>query len=243
MDDAVGGGLVDSILRSADGIWNDSPLGQDSGTSINWAGDWDSWWESETGSQSDDLYLKASSDAFTIAALALPVADAVDGAADAIRGSDLLADLFRASEGGDSWITRLLAPNITAHAATDAPDAAVDDGASGDGYGPFWRRGNPRSQTVQNLQDTVNSGTLKGRPSSIFWSREGIVQAARGPMPENAAPGSFEFTTPVEPFPYANTVPGEAWWPASWPGVGSEDDGDTAVIPVQILRAVWGPEE
>jgi hypothetical protein len=195
MDDAVGGGLVDSILRSADGIWNDSPLGQDSGTSINWAGDWDSWWESETGSQSDDLYLKASSDAFTIAALALPVADAVDGAADAIRGSDLLADLFRASEGGDSWITRLLAPNITAHAAEDAGTAAGKEITT---YYPPDRGffDEPTSQVL----DTGTRIDRYGGEGGTFVSPEGTPEPMRA-LPPGATTrpyNIYEVVNPIE---------------------------------------------
>jgi RHS repeat-associated protein len=102
-------------------------------------------------------------------------------------------------------------------------------------YGPFHRLAST-SQTPENLRDSINTGTLKGRPSSWYWSGEGIVQAYRGPLPEDAPPGSFEFTTPVEPYPVNKTVPGQAWWPASWPGVGSEDSGDTAVIPINITR-------
>ena len=55
-------------------------------------------------------------------------------------------------------------------------------------------------------------------------------------MPEDAAAGSFEFMTPVQPLPYANTVPGEAWWPAGLAGVGSaarfESGGTTPTLPL-----------
>jgi hypothetical protein len=90
------------------------------------------------------------------------------------------------------------------------------------------------------LQETIDTGLLKGRPSSYYGFDEGIVQAWRGPLPDDAKPGSFEFTTPIEPRPINRTVAGQAWWPASWDGVTSEEGGEVAVIPVEVVRAVWG---
>ena len=78
-------------------------------------------------------------------------------------------------------------------------------------FGPFYRLANPNTQSIANMQETIETGMLKGRPSSWYGFDEGIVQAYRGPLPDDAAPGSFEFTTPVEPFPIRNTVAGQAW--------------------------------
>ncbi|MEU7245591.1 RHS repeat-associated core domain-containing protein, partial [Streptomyces sparsogenes] len=116
----------------------------------------------------------------------------------------------------------------------ESPNPGI--GTVSDLYGPFHRLGSP-TQTVEVTQQVVESGELWGRASR--WGGEEMVQAHRGPIPDSAPPGSFEFYTSVEPKPARNTPPGYvAWELGSEAGVGRVHHGgeDFASIPVFVTE-------
>ncbi|MFK4265605.1 putative T7SS-secreted protein [Streptomyces milbemycinicus] len=103
-------------------------------------------------------------------------------------------------------------------------------------FGPFHRRGSP-TQTPEVTQQVLESGELWGREAR--WGGEEMVQAHRGPIPDNHGPGSFEFYTSVEPKPANRTPPGYvAWELGSEPGVGRvhHNGEDFARIPVFVTE-------
>lgn len=126
----------------------------------------------------------------------------------------------------------------TASGAAGGADEAAQEAQETVLHGPFHRLSGGSTQTTETLSLVEASGELWGNPSRIFWPEEGIVQAWRGPLPENAPPGSFEFYTTVHPYPARNTLPRQAWWPASLRGVSSASGGDVAKIPVVVSRSV-----
>jgi hypothetical protein len=100
----------------------------------------------------------------------------------------------------------------------------------------YHRRTNPWTQSEDDAERIARSGELYGTVPRYGHS-EPVVQAWRGPLPEDV-PG-LEFTTPVPPEP--NTPPHRSEWRGPRPGVVTfvdDDDVAWARIPVRVTKIV-----
>ncbi|WP_406218287.1 putative T7SS-secreted protein [Streptomyces decoyicus] len=115
--------------------------------------------------------------------------------------------------------------------------ASPSPGSVADLHGPYHRLFSEKTQSPAVTQQVLESGELWGRESR--WGGDPMVQAHRGHIPSNAAPGSFEFYTSVEPKPIKNTPPGYvAWELGQQSGVGSviHNGEEFARIPVFVTE-------
>ncbi|MEU3208087.1 RHS repeat-associated core domain-containing protein [Streptomyces cyaneofuscatus] len=103
-------------------------------------------------------------------------------------------------------------------------------------YGPFHRLASP-TQKLEHSRAIVESGELWGRTPR--WGGNATAQAHRGPLPDDAKPGSLEFYTSVKPKPQNRTPQGYASWESEVEkGVRSftKDGDDWASIPVFVTQ-------